>query len=376
MNRPGQSGDRVGGQRRQAGRRTKPPDTLAGRAAAVYVPEHCVWELTRRCNLRCLHCGSAAGTAREAELTVAECLDVAGDLLALGCTNVTLIGGEVFLYPGWQHVARRLSDGGAAVRIITNGYRFGKREIAEIKAAGLALVGLSIDGVEEHHDRIRRRRGSFARVLSALDRLVAEDIPVGVVSSLLELNVGDLEPLRALFAERGVTLWQLQIGTPMGNLAEQRDLALNPARIPDVTAFVRDARQRSPPWVYAGDNIGYFDENELYIRGMPGTLTVWSGCQAGLRVIGLDSAGNVRGCESLCSESFIEGNVRREPLAAIWNRPGAFAYNRAFDPCQLAGRCRDCERGPVCRGGCRGSCFFNSGGLFENRYCCYNPMAD
>ena len=67
-----------------------------------YVPAHCVWELTLRCNMRCLHCGSRAGRARADELSVEECFRVGDDLAALGCRQVTFIGGEVFLYPGWN----------------------------------------------------------------------------------------------------------------------------------------------------------------------------------------------------------------------------------------------------------------------------------
>ena len=71
-----------------------------------YLPEVCVWELTLRCNMRCLHCGSAAGKARADELTVRECLGVADQLLDLGCRQTTFIGGEVLLYRGWERVAR------------------------------------------------------------------------------------------------------------------------------------------------------------------------------------------------------------------------------------------------------------------------------
>ena len=77
-----------------------------------YKPEFCVWELTLKCNMRCKHCGSMAGKARENELTVDECLNVAEQLSDLGCKNVTLIGGEVFLYKGWEKISRKLSDNG------------------------------------------------------------------------------------------------------------------------------------------------------------------------------------------------------------------------------------------------------------------------
>ncbi len=123
--------------------------------------------------------------------------------------------------------------------------------------------------------------------------------------------------------------------------------------------------------VYAGDDIGYFDEHEFCLRSDPGALSAWQGCQAGLRAVGIDSVGNVKGCESLYDARFIEGNLRETPLKDIWFREGAFAYNRQFDPSMLQGACAGCDKGPICRGGCRGMCYFTTGSLYHNTYCCY-----
>lgn len=337
---------------------------------AAYVPEYCVWELTLLCNMRCVHCGSSAGRAREHELTVAECLPLADELAALGCRHATLIGGEIFLYRGWEEIAGRLADRGVLVNIITNGLVLDDAEIEKIRLAKLCNVCLSIDGLKESHDAIRRR-DSFDRALRALGRLRSEGIPVSVVTTLMESNVKELPGLHALLVEYGVESWQLQIGTPMGNLAAARDRVLNPSHIPEITQFIRTHRDASKVWILAGDDIGYYDENEMYLRNMPGAICAWQGCSAGLRTIGIDSIGNVKGCESLYDERFIEGNVRTESLTAIWTRPGAFSYNRAFDVAHLAGACSGCDKGERCRGGCRGVCHFGVGHLFENPYCCY-----
>jgi radical SAM protein with 4Fe4S-binding SPASM domain len=321
--------------------------------------------------MRCLHCGSAAGSPRSNELSVEECLRVAGELTALGCRHVTLIGGEVFLFEGWEKIARRLSDGGITVNIITNGFLMADRQIEQIRHARLSNVGISLDGTEENHNRIRRVPGSFRRALAAMERLRSEGISIGAVTSLLSFNLGDLEEMHGLLAEHGVEVWQLQIGTAMGNLADGRPLLLPPEEVPKITNFIIDKLCERKIQVYAGDDIGYYDENEPCLRSPLGVIALWEGCQAGLRVVGIDSAGNVKGCESLCSDYFIEGNLRQESLSQIWNKEGAFAYNRRFDPAMLTGPCAGCDKGPVCRGGCRGMCYFTTGKLYENPYCCY-----
>jgi len=341
-----------------------------------YVPEYAVWELTLRCNMRCLHCGSSAGRARKNELTLEECLQVADDLLGLGCRQITFIGGEIFLYRGWEKVARRMSDGGALVNIITNAYRLGDAEITRIKEAKLSNVGISLDGMEKNHDLIRGKKGSYQKVLRAFERLNQADIPLAVVTSLLAFNVADLNEMHNLLLAYGVKIWQIQLVTGMGNMAGRHEDLLDPRKIGEITNFIREKNRGGPLRVYAGDDIGYFDENEVYLRSRPGTISVWNGCQAGLRVVGIDSVGNVKGCESIYSDKFIEGNLREESLAEIWTKEGNFAYNRNFEVGMLTGACACCDKGSVCRGGCRGSSYFNSGSLFESRYCSYPGRPD
>lgn len=191
-----------------------------------YVPEVCVWEVTLRCNMRCLHCGSKAGISKTDELKIDECLRVADDLLDLGCKQVTFIGGEVFFYNGWQRIARHLSDGGVMVNIVTNGYMLGETHLEQIQLAGLKNVGLSLDGMQRNHNQIRRGRDSFAEVLKAFGLLRKGSIPIAVVTSLFDFNVFDLDEMYELLVENGVSIWQLQIATPMGNMAANKNLSL------------------------------------------------------------------------------------------------------------------------------------------------------
>lgn len=336
-----------------------------------YRPEFCVWELTLKCNMKCRHCGSMAGKARENELTVDECLNVAEQLADLGCKQVTLIGGEVFLYEGWEKISRKLSDNGVDVNLITNSFLLGDEQIAQIKYARLTNVGISLDGMEDNHNNMRNISTSFKKVMEAFDILNREGIPIAVVTSLINRNFEDLSPMHDLLIEKGIKLWQIQIVNPMGNMADKKNLLLDPAKVPLITRFIREKRNEQKIVIYAGDNIGYFDENELYLRSQPGTICEWSGCQAGLRVVGIDSTGNVKGCESLCSDEFIEGNLREESLSTIWYKEGNFAYNRNFDINMLTGSCENCDKGAICRGGCRGACYFTTDSKFENPYCCY-----
>lgn len=329
-----------------------------------------LWELTLKCTMNCLHCGSVAGMAREKELTLNECFRLADDLLTLGCNELTFIGGEVFLYRGWEQVARYLSEKGVVVNIMTNAYTIDEDEIRQIQHARLSNVGISIDGMERNHNRIRRKKDSFARIRKALDLLNREGIPIGAVTSLLDFNYADLEDLYLFLAHHKVQVWQLQLVNPMGNMAEQKNLILNPDKIPSITEFVREKNKDRTMVIYAADNIGYYDDNETYLRGRRAPVCYWIGCQAGITSVFIDSVGNIKGCGALYDEAFIEGNIRQTPLADIWNDRDRFAYNRRFETTLLQGRCKGCDVGDACKGGCRASNFFNTKSLYENAYCC------
>lgn len=134
-----------------------------------FKPLYGTWELTLRCNMNCLHCGSRAGKKRGDELTVDEKLRLADDLTRMGNRKMTLSGGEPLLCEEWPQVAKRLTDGGSRVNMISNGYAFTEETLDQAREAGLVNMGFSIDGDEEVHDRIRRKPEAFQRVMRALD---------------------------------------------------------------------------------------------------------------------------------------------------------------------------------------------------------------
>lgn len=135
----------------------------------------------------------------------------------------------------------------------------------------------------------------------------------------------------------------------------------------EVIRFIQEHLEQSCFAIGAADNIGYYTEAEERLRGNVGTPFL--GCRAGLSGIGIDSVGNVRGCESMYDDFFIEGNLRERTLRDIWNDPGAFAYNRRFTPTALTGKCARCRYGSRCAGGCRSYNYFSCGKLYESPRC-------
>ena len=324
-----------------------------------------VWELTLGCCFSCRYCGSSGGKARDNELSEEECFKLADEMAALGSQRVSLIGGEVFIRPDWKGIVRRLIDNDIKVCIISNGYMIDQSLAAVLAGLGIESLALSLDGPQRIHDSYRQE-GSFKYVRRALGVLANAAVPVSVISTLNSENEKTLEELYDFLTDYPIFAWQLQACNPMGNAVKSGvDHRF------DVERVIRFVEQHAdaPFAVGIADNIGYFTESEGSLRGNRSGRAVFRGCQAGISAIGIDSIGNIRGCESLYDDIFIEGNIRQRSLKSIWEDPEAFAYNRKFKPDMLTGRCASCEKKDICRGGCRSMAYFAGGKLHEAPYC-------
>lgn len=291
---------------------------------------------------------------------------MADQLAELGCRRTALIGGEVFMRRDWSVIAKALTDRGISVPIVSNGFLFTDALIGELKQAGIESVAISLDGPETIHDRFRQE-GSFQRAIRAIDQLSAGGIPVSVISTLHSRNVDHLDEMFDVLSKKCIFAWQLQACSPMGN-ASSGDFS-TAFDFRKAIRFVEKHLNSSDFVIGIADNIGYYTENDGYLRGDPDGKSCFPGCQAGISAIGIDSAGNVRGCESMYDDRFNEGNLREKTLREIWDDPGAFSYNRHFSVFDLTGPCRDCRHGYRCAGGCRSYNYFSHGRLYECPCC-------
>lgn len=331
-----------------------------------YQLQTCVWEITLACCFSCKYCGSKGGKARVGELTTEECLDVAEQLAELGCRRVSLIGGEVFMRPDWKEIVSSLTKKRIQVAIITNGYLFSEELISQLKEIEIESIAVSLDGTEEIHDRYRQK-GSFVRADQAIQVLTENEIPVSVISTLHSQNVPYLEEFYQYLKTKKIGAWQLQACSPMGNVKHSgMDHQFD---FEEVVHFVEKHVFEAPFVMGIADNIGYYSNGEGYLRGNLSGLAVFQGCRAGLTSIGIDSIGNVRGCESMYDECFIEGNLRQKSLREIWESPEAFSYNRKYEQNMLTGACKNCEFGDLCAGGCRSYNYFTNGKFYEAINC-------
>lgn len=347
-----------------------------------YKPRFVVWELTLRCNMRCRHCGSDAGTTRGNELSPEEALQLCDELGALKCERLTLLGGEPFLRKDWEAITKRLQEAGVRVNVITNGWLTASREFVQrIKDAGLTTFAISIDGVREQHDALRCQPGSFDRIMKSYD--LANEIGglrLAAVTTITKLVATQLEELYAILVDKGVKLWQLQIVTPQGRMAKDDPILPTPQDLKYVSDFIVEKSKEGKIRFDPADNVGYYGPWELeegYRSSITGHVCFWNGCQAGCQVMGIEANGDIKGCLSQPTEStFIEGNVREESLKDIWLKKGAFAYNREFTFDMLEGYCKVCEYRGLCRGGCTSHAYCKTGSRGNNPDCLHRLIKE
>lgn len=335
------------------------------------VPVHVVWELTLACNLACLHCGSRAGRRRPNELSFEECVRVIDDLAQLGTREISLIGGEAYLRPDWVDIIRAIAGHGIYCALQTGGRNLDQRRLAAAAEAGLTGVGVSIDGAEEVHDRLRGVRGSFEQATGALRIAKSLGLRTSVNTQLCSENWRLLPTLLDVVRVSGATHWQVQLTVAMGNAADNPSLLLQPYQIPDVLDLLAEVALEAGHHdilVVPGSNVGYFGPWEWLWRGYGESAPHWTGCPAGETVIGLEADGTVKGCPSLETGTFRVGNVR-DSLPEVWKAARPVA--REITP---TGFCGTCYYREVCRAGCTWTGHSLSGEQGDNPMCGYRAL--
>jgi len=340
-------------------------------------PLFAVWEITLRCDQHCRFCGTRAGRPRDDELTTEEALDVVSQLAAMGTLEVAIHGGEAYLRPDWLDLVRAMRARGMDVTMVTGGRGFTRALADELKRAGVTAVSVSVDGTEATHDALRGLKGSHAAALRALELLRAAGVPVGCNTQINRKNFRELEAITDLIAARSVYGWQVQLMVPMGRAADADDLWLQPYDLLDVLPRIAEARRRCDERgvkLWPGNNVGYFGPYEHLLRGDRTRSGYSSGCGGGVRVIGLEANGDVKGCSAMGSEGFVGGNVRNRPLREIWDLAPELRFARGFVLDDLWGFCRDCYYAEHCKGGCLWTSSTLLGRTGNNPYCHHRAL--
>ncbi len=164
--------------------------------------------VTRRCNLRCIHCYSSSGPEQRESLPFPLLAQAIKDAAALGYNIVSFSGGEPMIRPDLPELASEARSQGMAVVCVTNGLLLNARKIVELKHS-IDMLAISLDGNPERHNHMRATPKAFEQMAAKLPLLRDARLPFGLVFTLTHESLQDLAWAAQFAFEAGATLFQV-----------------------------------------------------------------------------------------------------------------------------------------------------------------------
>jgi heme d1 biosynthesis radical SAM protein NirJ len=325
-----------------------------------------IWNLIRRCNLRCKHCYSISGDMDfPRELSTNEIFTVMDDLRAFRVPVLILSGGEPLLRPDIFEISARAKALGFYVGLSTNGTPIDERLIDRIVDANYDYVGISLDGIGAVHDSFRRQEGAFDRSLNAVRLCRERGIKVGLRFTLTLDNAAHLPALLRLADDEGVEKFYLSHLNYAGRGNKNRGDDATFAGTRQALDLLFEAAWQA---VVTGKNkefvTGNNDADGVYLlhwveRRFPdraghirGKLAQWGGNASGVNVANIDNEGNVHPDTFWWHYSL--GNVRDRPFSSIWaDVADPIMAGLKRRPRSIGGRCGACAHFAICGGNTR-----------------------
>jgi len=346
-----------------------------------FSPKWVAWEITRRCNLRCVHCRSSSEMEVKGhpDFSTVEAFRIIDDIVSYAKPVVVLSGGEPLVRQDVFEIARYGTDKGLRMCLATNGILVNDEICEKIRNSGIRIVSLSLDGSEETvHDNFRNQKGAFAGVINAARLFKKHGIEFIINSSFTKRNQEEIPKIYRLAKELGATAWYMFMIVPTGRGEEimneliskedyeeilewhyqmekgEKDMLVRPTCAPH---YYRIVLQKSK------------EEGEKFEkRTLKFSTGGAKGCIAGQVICLIDVDGNVLPCSYFPKPA---GNIKRQSFKDIWENSGLFKELRDFK--KYKGKCGSCEYINVC-GGCRARAYAIYGDYLEEEpFCGYMP---
>jgi heme b synthase len=346
-----------------------------------FTPKWIAWEITRRCNLKCIHCRSSSEMEVKGhrDFSTKEAFRIIDDIASYAKPVIVLSGGEPLLREDVFEIARYGTGKGLRMCLATNGTLVTDDICNKIKGSGIRMVSLSLDGSDEAiHDDFRNQKGAFSGTINAAKLFKKNGIEFLINSSFTRRNQEDIPKVYKLAKELGATAWYMFMIVPTGWGEEimneliskedyeeilewhyhmekdEKDILVRPTCAPH---YYRIVLQKSK------------EEGSRFERRTLKFSTGGSkGCIAGQLIALIDVDGNILPCSYFPKAA---GNIREQSFKDIWENSELFKDLRNFK--KYKGKCGSCEYLSVC-GGCRARAYAVHGDYLEEEpFCQYRP---
>jgi len=192
---------------------------VTNRIDNLKAPLFIAWQITRDCDLCCLHCctESAPGKRLSDELDADEAIALAGDIVRNEVPYVMLCGGEPLVAPHFFALAEALGHAGIRLKIETNGQRFDGQVAARLARLPVRSVQVSLDGDTQDVYERQRPGASLAKAHAACRAVREAGLPLEITFAPTRLNIHEAEAVidraRTLGAFRFNSGRLMRIGT-------------------------------------------------------------------------------------------------------------------------------------------------------------------
>lgn len=385
-------------------------------------PRLIFWEVTKGCNLRCIHCrASATELSSPRDLSTRTALGIIDQIAETAKPILVLSGGEPLYRSDIFQLASYGHDRGLRVALATNGTLVTKEVARMIVDSGVKRVSISLDGADAAtHDTFRSIPGAFDAAVQGLRNLKALGMSVQINTTIARHNAKQLPEVLQLAKSLGAdalhTFLLVPVGCGVDIAAEQMvppdeyekmlnwfydqslegGIELKATCAPHYFRVVRqrraaehrsadaaakaavarvetDASAIGPTDMMMPGGTGISLKPQGHPGGHPGghpsdMNAMTKGCLAGTGVCFISHEGEVFPCGYL---PVIAGDLRKQRFADIWEH--AEVFNALRDTNNLKGKCGCCEFRNVCMG-CRARAFAATGDyLDEEPFCVYQP---
>jgi heme b synthase len=347
-----------------------------------FAPKWIAWEITRRCNLRCVHCRSASEMEVKGhpDFPTSEAFRIIDDIVSYAKPVVVLSGGEPLKSEDVFEIAKYGTERGLRMCLATNGTLVTDETCEKIKSSGIRIVSLSLDGSEEKvHDDFRSQKGAFAGTINAARLFKKHGIEFIINSSFTKRNEEEIPKVYRLAKELGATAWYMFMIVPTGRGEEIMNELISKESYEDILDWHFDMESEEEEMLVRPTCAPHYYRVVLQQSKKKGskfkkrTLKFSTGgakgCIAGQLICLIDVDGNVLPCSYFPKPA---GNIREQSFKTIWEESELFRELRDFK--KYKGKCGSCEYINVC-GGCRARAYSVYGDYLEEEpFCSYIPV--
>jgi len=343
-----------------------------------------VWNITRQCNLKCIHCYAKADNGKaENELSTSEGMALIDDLAEMGAPVVLFSGGEPLMRKDLPELAAHAVEKGMRAVISTNGTLITKEKAKTLKEIGLSYVGISIDGTREINDKFRGVKGAFSMAMEGVRNCQAAGIKVGLRFTINRFNAGEIPAIFDIIEEMRIPriCFYHLVYAGRGSSLVNDDLTHEQTRkavdlIIDRTKALHD--KGMPTEVLTVDN--HADGPYLYLRMKKENPDRAREVYELLKMNEGNNSGRGIGCVSWDGEVYADqfwrhysfGNVRKRKFSEIWTDLSDPLMKRLKEKKKyVTGRCATCRWLDICAGNFRVRAEAVTGDIWAPDPACY-----